>query len=317
MNSVGTPILWFNFAIMITGSLLIDIFLQNYLKKKKIIVQQDIICIFVGIILTLLFSLWLHFYLKETISLTFANQQVMNFLTGYVLEKALVVDNVFVWLMLFNYFSISIKMQHKILIYGIFGVVVLRIIIIFTGSWLFLYCHWIFYLFGIFLCFSGIKLFLLKEYNQSFDKIPIIRWLSAHLPMTTILHGDSFFVRQQGTIFVTPLIMVLILVGISDIIFALDSIPAIFSITTDTFIVLTSNLFALLGLRATYFVLSNISKKFFFTIKYGLSVILIFIGIKMLLIDILYITTTTSLIIIMVVLLLTMYVNYFLCRYKK
>lgn len=316
MHSVGTPVLWVIFTIVIAVMLLIDISLQGKHKGREITVRQAITWSLIWISLALLFALGLWFYFKQTTSLTIANRQTMAFLTGYLLEKALAVDNVFVWLMLFNYFSIPVNLQRRVLIYGVLGAIVLRTIMIFTGSWLVSQFHWILYLFGIFLLFTGIKMFFVKENDQSIDKKPLVKWLGSHLRMTNTLHGECFFIRQQGILLATPLIMVLILVEISDIIFAVDSIPAIFAVTTDPFIVLTSNLFAILGLRAMYFVLSGIAEKFSM-LKYGLSIILIFIGIKMLLMDIFHILTAVSLSIVAGILTLTMLINLIVNKYKK
>lgn len=316
MHTVGTPVLWAIFTIVIAVMLLIDISLQGKHKGREITVRQAITWSLIWISLALLFALGLWFYFKQTTSLTIANRQTMAFLTGYLLEKALAVDNVFVWLMLFNYFSIPVNLQRRVLIYGVLGAIVLRTIMIFTGSWLVSEFHWILYLFGIFLLFTGIKMFFVKENDQSIDKKPLVKWLGSHLRMTNTLHDERFFIRQQGILLATPLIMVLILVEISDIIFAVDSIPAIFAVTTDPFIVLTSNLFAILGLRAMYFVLSGIAEKFSM-LKYGLSIILIFIGIKMLLMDVFHIPTAVSLTIVAAILTLTMFINHIFNKYKK
>ncbi|HGJ5881965.1 TerC family protein [Arsenophonus sp.] len=316
MHSVGTTVLWAIFTVVIAIMLLIDISLQGKHPGREITVRQAIVWSFIWISLALLFALGLWFYFKQTTSLTIANRQTMAFLTGYLLEKALAVDNVFVWLMLFNYFSIPVNLKCRVLIYGVLGAIVLRTIMIFTGSWLVSQFHWVLYLFGIFLLFTGIKMFFVKENDQSIDKKPLVKWVGSHLRMTDTLHGERFFIRQQGILFATPLIMVLILVEISDIIFAVDSIPAIFAVTTDPFIVLTSNLFAILGLRAMYFVLSGIAEKFSM-LKYGLSIILIFIGIKMLLMDIFHIPTAVSLSIVAAILTLTMFINHIVNKCKK
>ncbi|SPP31914.1 Inner membrane protein alx [Arsenophonus endosymbiont of Aleurodicus floccissimus] len=316
MHSVGTPVLWAIFTVVIAIMLLIDISLQGKHPGREITVRQAVVWSFIWISLALLFALGLWFYFKQTTILMIANRQTMVFLTGYLLEKALAVDNVFVWLMLFNYFSIPVNLQRRVLIYGVLGAIVLRTIMIFTGSWLVSQFHWILYLFGIFLLFTGIKMFFVKENDQSIDKKPLVKWIGSHLRMTDTLHGERFFIRQQGILFPTPLIMLLILVEISDIIFAVDSIPAIFAVTTDPFIVLTSNLFAILGLRAMYFVLSGIAEKFSM-LKYGLSIILIFIGIKMLLMDIFYIPTAVSLSIVAGILTLTIFINHIVNKYKK
>ncbi|MGP1947238.1 MAG: TerC family protein [Arsenophonus sp. NC-PG7-MAG3] len=315
MHSVGTPLLWAIFTVVIVVMLLIDIFLQGKHREREVTVRQSVVWTLIWISLALLFALGLWFYFNQMTSLRIANRQIMAFLTGYLLEKALAIDNVFVWLMLFNYFSIPINLQRRVLIYGVLGAIVLRTIMIFTGSWLVSQFHWILYLFGIFLLFTGIKIFFVKENDQLINKKPLVKWVSSHLRMINTLHHEHFFIRQQGILFATPLVIVLILVEISDIIFAVDSIPAIFAVTTDPFIVLTSNLFAILGLRAMYFVLSGIAKKFFM-LKYGLSIILIFIGIKMILMDIFYIPTVISLSIIAGILTLIMFINYIVNKQK-
>lgn len=316
MHSVGTPVLWAIFTIVIVTMLLIDISLQGKHPGREITVRQAVVWSFIWISLALLFALGLWFYFKQTTSLTIANRQTMAFLTGYLLEKALAVDNVFVWLMLFNYFAIPVNLQRRVLIYGVLGAIVLRTIMIFTGSWLVSQFHWVLYIFGIFLLFTGIKMFFVKENDQSIDRKPLVKWVGSHLRMTDTLHGERFFIRQQGILFATPLIIVLILVEISDIIFAVDSIPAIFAVTTDPFIVSTSNLFAISGLRAMCFVLSGIAEKFSM-LKYGLSIILIFIGIKMLLMDIFHIPTAVSLSIVAGILTLTMFINHIVNKCKK
>ncbi|MGP1923705.1 MAG: TerC/Alx family metal homeostasis membrane protein [Arsenophonus sp. NEOnobi-MAG3] len=316
MHSVGTPLLWAIFTIVIAIMLLIDIFLQGKHWKREIIVRQAVVWTLIWICLALLFALGLWFYFKQTSSLMIANHQIMAFLTGYLVEKALAIDNVFVWLILFNYFLIPVNLQRRVIIYGVFGAIVLRTIMIFTGSWLVSQFYWILYLFGIFLLFTGIKMFFFKEHDLSIDKKPFVKCVASHLRMTNTLYGERFFIRKQGILFATPLSMVLILVEISDIIFAVDSIPAIFAVTTDPFIVLTSNLFAILGLRAIYFVLSGIAEKFSI-LKHGLSIILIFIGIKMLLMDIFYIPTAMSLSIIAGILILTIFINHIVNKCKK
>ncbi|MGP1931512.1 MAG: TerC/Alx family metal homeostasis membrane protein, partial [Arsenophonus sp. ET-DL12-MAG3] len=282
----------------------------------EITIKQAILWSVIWITLSLLFALGLWFYFKYTTNIDIANKQVIDFLTSYFLEKILSIDNIFVWLMLFNYFSIPIKLQHRVLIYGVLSAIVLRTIMIFIGGWLVSRFIWIVYLFAIFMLFNAIKIFFIKEYDQSIDKKPLIKYVSSYLQMTNTLYGECFFIRQQGVLFATPLILVLILIEISDIIFALDSIPAVFSITMDLFIILTSNLFAIIGLRSMYFVLSGIIEKFSM-IKYGVSIILIFISIKMLLINIFYIPTIISFSIIAGTLPITMLFNYIMNKYKK
>ncbi|WMY96463.1 MAG: TerC/Alx family metal homeostasis membrane protein [Arsenophonus sp.] len=313
MSSIGTPLLWWVFVVFISIMFFIDFFLQNKNKHKKIKLKKAIIWSVMWIQIVFLFALCLWFYLKKNTNLAIANHYVMDFLTSYLLEKVLAIDNLFVWMMIFSYFSIPIYLQHKVLLYGIFCAIFLRSIMIFTGTWLITKFYWIVYFFGIFLIFSGIKIFSVTENIKTITQQPLLKWIKSHLRITNILYGENFFVRQKGILFGTPLILVLILVEISDIIFAFDSIPAVFSVTMDPFIVFTSNLFAILGLRVMYFVLLNIARKFIF-FKYGISFILIFIGIKMLFVNIFHISTSISLSIIIGILLITLLINYIMIK---
>jgi TerC family integral membrane protein len=237
-----------------------------------------------------------------------ADKQALAFLTGYLIEKALAVDNVFVWLMLFSYFSVPASLQRRVLVYGVLGAIVLRTGMIFAGSWLVAEFSWILYLFGAFLLFTGIKMAIAKEDDGAIGDKPLVRWLRGHLRMTDELSGEKFFIRRNGLLYATPLVLVLIMVELSDVIFAVDSIPAIFAVTTDPFIVLTSNLFAILGLRAMYFLLANVAERFSM-LKYGLAVILIFIGAKMLLLDVIHIPVGISLGVVASILALTLIIN--------
>jgi TerC family integral membrane protein len=210
--------------------------------------------------------------------------------------------------MLFSYFAVPANLQRRVLIYGVLGAIVLRTIMIFAGSWLVSQFQWLLYLFGAFLLFTGIKMALAKEDDSAIGDKPLVKWLRSRLRMTDSLEGERFFVRRNGILFATPLVLVLILVELSDVIFAVDSIPAIFAVTTDPFIVLTSNLFAIMGLRAMYFLLANVAERFSM-LKYGLSVILVFIGIKMLIIDFFHIPIGISLGVVAGILTLTLLIN--------
>ncbi|MCA6221385.1 TerC family protein [Photorhabdus antumapuensis] len=315
MNSVGSPILWGSFAVLMTIMLLLDLSLQGRKKEQAMSFCQAAVWSVIWVSLSLLFALGLWWYCRETVGGAVANSQVMAFLTGYLLEKALAVDNVFVWLMLFSYFAIPANLQRRVLIYGVLGAIVLRTVMIFAGSWLVSQFSWILYLFGIFLLVTGVKMALAKEDDSPIGDKPFIRWLRAHIRITDNLHGERFFVKEKGLLYATPLILVLILVEISDVIFAVDSIPAIFAVTTDPFIVLTSNLFAILGLRAMYFLLAGVAEKFTM-LKYGLSVILVFIGIKMLIMDFYHIPIGGSLGAVASILAVTMIINVWVNKYK-
>ncbi|MGQ7713481.1 TerC family protein [Serratia sp. IR-2025] len=308
MNSVGTPWLWGSFAAVIVVMLAIDLLLQGRKGVHTMTLKQAASWSLVWVSLSLLFNFGFWYYLNETAGRAVADTQALAFLTGYLIEKALAVDNVFVWLMLFSYFAVPANLQRRVLIYGVLGAIVLRTIMIFAGSWLVSQFQWLLYLFGAFLLFTGIKMALAKEDDSAIGDKPLVKWLRSHLRMTDNLEGERFFVRRNGILFATPLVLVLILVELSDVIFAVDSIPVIFAVTTDPFIVLTSNLFAIMGLRAMYFLLANVAERFSM-LKYGLSVILVFIGIKMLIIDFFHIPIGVSLGVVAGILTLTLLIN--------
>lgn len=310
MQSVGTPLLWGSFAVIVIIMLAIDLFLQGRRGAQTMSMKQAALWSLLWITLSLLFAAGFWWYLDDNMGREVANTQTLAFLTGYVLEKALAVDNVFVWLMLFSYFAVPAAIQRRVLIYGILGAIVLRTIMIFAGSWLVSEFSWILYVFGAFLIFTGIKMGMeggSEEESNVGDK-PVVRWLRGHLQMTETMEGEKFFVRRNGVLFATPLLLVLIMVELSDVIFAVDSIPAIFAVTTDPFIVLTSNLFAILGLRAMYFLLANVAERFHM-LKYGLAVVLVFIGVKMLIVDFYHIPVSISLATVGSILAVTLLVN--------
>ncbi|MGV3345968.1 TerC family protein [Enterobacteriaceae bacterium LUAb1] len=309
MNTVGTPLLWGGFAAIVIAMLAIDLFFQGRRGAHSMSLKQAVAWSLLWISLALLFSAALWWHLAATESRDIANTQTLAFLTGYLIEKALAVDNVFVWLMLFSYFAIPVALQRRVLIYGVLGAIVLRTIMIFVGSWLVTQFSWILYLFGAFLLVTGLKMALAKTDNNAPGNNPLIRWLRRHMRITDTLENEHFFVRKNGLLFATPLLMVLIMVEISDVIFAVDSIPAIFAVTTDPFIVLTSNLFAILGLRAMYFMLASVAARFSM-LKYGLAVIMIFIGVKMLIVDIFHIPVAISLGVIAGILISTLLINH-------
>ncbi|WP_447716678.1 TerC family protein [Pluralibacter gergoviae] len=308
MNSVGNPLLWGGFAVVVAIMLAIDLLLQGRRGAQTMTMKQAAGWSIVWVTLSLLFNLAFWWYLSATQGRAVADPQAMAFLTGYLIEKALAVDNVFVWLMLFSYFAVPAALQRRVLVYGVLGAIVLRTIMIFSGSWLIAQFDWLLYLFGAFLLFTGVKMALAKEDEGDIGDKPMIRWLRSRLRMTDKIENERFFVRRSGLLYATPLLLVLILVELSDVIFAVDSIPAIFAVTTDPFIVLTSNLFAILGLRAMYFLLAGVAERFSM-LKYGLSVILVFIGVKMLIVDFYHIPVAISLGVVFGILVLTLLIN--------
>ncbi|CQB96035.1 inner membrane protein alx [Salmonella enterica subsp. enterica serovar Typhimurium str. DT104] len=308
MNTVGTPLLWGGFAVVVVIMLSIDLLLQGRRGAHAMSMKQAAGWSILWVTLSLLFNAAFWWYLAETQGREVADPQALAFLTGYLIEKSLAVDNVFVWLMLFSYFSVPPALQRRVLVYGVLGAIVLRTIMIFAGTWLITQFEWLLYVFGAFLLFTGVKMALAKEDESGIGEKPMVRSLRGHLRMTDTIENEHFFVRKNGLLYATPLLLVLIMVEFSDVIFAVDSIPALFAVTTDPFIVLTSNLFAILGLRAMYFLLSGVAERFSM-LKYGLAVILVFIGIKMLIVDFYHIPIAISLGVVFGILTITLVIN--------
>jgi tellurite resistance protein TerC len=229
--------------------------------------------------LALIFNGIFYFYTTDKFGTETGTRLSLEFLTGYIVEKSLSVDNIFVFVMVFAYFAIPAKYQHRVLFYGIIGALIFRAIFIAAGSWLMQF-QWIIYLFGAFLIITGIKLMFGPEKEVEPEKNFLIRIFKGFVPVTPNLHGQKFFTRENGRLFATPLFIALLFLELTDIIFAVDSVPAIFALTNEPMIVFTSNIFAILGLRAMYFMLAGAVDKFHL-LKYGLSVVLVFVGLKM------------------------------------
>ena len=224
----------------------------------------------------------------------FAKDKTMEFFTGYLIEKSLSVDNIFVFLMIFSFFAVPPEYQRRVLLYGVLGAIIMRAIMIFAGVALVTKFHWLMYVFGGFLLLTGLKMLFMADKESDLNNNPLLKWLRSHLRITNEFHEEKFTVRINGVLWFTPLFLVLLMVEFSDLIFAVDSIPAIFAITTDPFIVFTSNIFAIMGLRALYFLLADWNERFHL-LKYGLAIVLLFVGTKMLLLDIYKIPTNVSL----------------------
>ncbi len=222
MNTVGTPLLWGGFAVVVTIMLAIDLLLQGRRGAHAMTMKQAAAWSLVWVTLSLLFNAAFWWYLVQTEGRAVADPQALAFLTGYLIEKSLAVDNVFVWLMLFSYFSVPAALQRRVLVYGVLGAIVLRTIMIFTGSWLISQFDWILYIFGAFLLFTGVKMALAHEDESGIGDKPLVRWLRGHLRMTDTIDNEHFFVRKNGLLYATPLMLVLILVELSDVIFAVE-----------------------------------------------------------------------------------------------
>jgi tellurite resistance protein TerC len=301
MESIGSPGLWIAFAIIVAIMLAVDLFVVGGGRQHRVGVREALIWSIVWICISLAFAAGLWVYLDGLHGREVATNTALEYLTGYVIEKSLAVDNVFVWLMLFSFFGIPMELQKRVLLYGVLGAIIMRTVMIFAGAWLISQFHWILYVFGAFLLITGIKMYWAADTEPDLENNAAIRWLRGHMNITRELHGERFFVMKEGVRYATPLFLALVLVEISDLIFAVDSIPAIFAITTDPFVVLTSNVFAILGLRSMYFLLADAADRFSL-LKYGLAVVLMFIGVKMMLIDVYKIPVGFSLAVVAVIL---------------
>ena len=300
MESVGSLGLWAGFSLIVLVMLAIDLFVVGGGKQHRVSFKEAAVWSVIWISITLLFAGGLWWMLDGSLGREVANTKALEFITGYLIEKALAVDNVFIWLMLFSYFAVPPELQKRVLLYGVLGAIVMRTIMIFAGAWLITQFHWILYLFGAFLLLTGVKMYWFADEKPDLENNRLVKWLRSHMNISTEFHGQQFFVWKNGVRYATPLFLALVLVEVSDLIFAVDSIPAIFAITTDPFIVLTSNIFAILGLRAMYFLLAGVADRFSL-LKYGLAVVLMFIGVKMLLIDIYKIPVGFSLAVVAVI----------------
>ena len=298
METIGTWWMWAAFAGIVLVMLAIDLFVVGGGKEHRVSFKEAATWSGIWVAVSMAFAAALWTYLDASASRELANAKTLEFITGYLIEKSLAVDNVFVWLILFSFFSIPLELQKRVLILGVLGAIVMRTVMIFAGVWLITQFHWLLYVFGAFLLVTGVKMWLFAEAKPDLANNPVIKWLRGHLRVTDTLEGERFIVRRleagKWVTYVTPLLLVLVLVELSDLIFAVDSIPAIFAITTDPFIVLTSNVFAILGLRAMYFLLADMADRFSL-LKYGLAIVLMFIGVKMLLIDLFKIPVLVSL----------------------
>jgi len=305
METIGTLWLYLVFFAIVAVMLIIDFVGFKHQHGQEVKVRTAAYWSIAWVSVATLFGGGLWLYLEQTAGTAIANAKVMEYFAGYLLEKSLAIDNVFVWLMIFAAFAIPPALQRKLLLYGVLGAIVLRTIFIFIGAWFVQEFSWILYIFGAFLVYTGFK-FLRGQHEEdsNIEDMAILKWLRKHMRITPQLQGDKFFVRQNGLLWATPLFLVLILVEASDVIFAVDSIPAIFAVTTDPFIVLTANLMAILGLRAMFFLLSGAASKMHY-LPYGLGIILVFIGFKMLMLDMFHMPIWISLSFIVIVLTVT------------
>jgi len=295
MQTIAPLWLWATFIAIVIGSLFIDFVVLKKQGAHEIGAKEALNWSLVWIALSFLFNGLFWWAVKDsTGSNAIATEKSLEFLTGYLIEKSLAVDNIFVFLLIFTYFAVPPAFQKRVLMIGIIGAIVLRTVMILVGGWLLAEFHWVLYVFGAFLILTGIKMWWAAGKEPDLDDNPALKLLRRVLPVSKNFDGEKFWTVENGKKIATPLLMVICLVALTDVIFAVDSIPAIFAITSDPFIVLTSNVFAILGLRAMYFLLASVAAKFHL-LNYGLAVILVFIGGKMCLIDVVKIPVWASL----------------------
>lgn len=314
--TAGNPIIWAIFGIIILVALLFDLFLLKGSQPTAMRIRTALSWSIFWIVLALLFNFGLWVFLNKTTHSTFANLSALNFMTGYLIEKALSVDNLFVFLMIFSTFNIPPHLQRRVLLFGVFGAIIMRLIMIIVGVGLIQKFSWILYIFGLFLLVTGFKMFLSSAPKNAMSQSKILLFLKRHVRVTPSFEGEKFFVRQNKLLYATPLFLALILIEISDLIFATDSIPAIFAITQDPFIIVTSNIFAILGLRALYFLLAGMLERFHY-LRYGLALILCLIGVKLLLNEHYHLSPVYTLIMITIILTGSVIASLFFPALKK
>ena len=276
VESIGSPLLWGGFAAFVIAVLALDLGVFHR-KAHAVTLREAATWSVVWVTLALVFNAVVWFWLGPT--------KALEFTTGYVIEEALSVDNIFVFLVLFTFFKVPPAFQHRVLFWGILGAIVMRALFIFAGATLLARFHWVIYLFGGILVVTGIRLFAQRDEEPDPERNPVLRLFRRFVPTVSEYHGQRFTVVKNGRRFATPLLAVLVAVEATDLIFAIDSIPAVFAVTQDPFIVYTSNIFAILGLRAMYFLLAGVMDRFRY-LKHGLATVLVFVGVKMLIAEV-------------------------------
>ncbi|MES2591611.1 MAG: TerC family protein [Bacteroidota bacterium] len=292
---IGNVWLWIGFNMFVVLMLALDLGIFHR-KAHEVKIKEALVWTGVWIFLALLFNAGIFYF--------FGKEKAVSFLTGYLIEKSLSIDNIFVFILIFSYFNVPVQYQHKVLFWGIFGALLMRIIFIFAGLELINNFHWVVYIFGGFLIYTGFKMLFHSNNQLNPDKNPVLKLFKRFFPVTDHYHGSNFFIKQDTKTIATRLFLVLLLIEVTDLIFAVDSIPAILAISDDPFIVYTSNVFAILGLRSLYFAFAGINQYFRY-LKFGVAAILIFVGVKMCIADFYKISITASLLIIIAALLIS------------
>jgi tellurite resistance protein TerC len=284
LSSVVTPAFWAGFILFVLAMLALDLYVLGGKSAHKVSAREALGWTLAWVTLALTFNALLWWWLDGSLGREIANAKALEFLTGYLIELSLSVDNIFVFIMIFTFFAVPAEYQRRVLIYGVLGAIILRATMILAGAVLVTKFHWVLYLFGLFLVITGVKMLIFADKQADLEQNPVLHWMRGHLRITKEYHGEKFWLMRDGVRWFTPMFLVLVLIETSDVIFAVDSIPAIFAITTDPFIVFTSNIFAIMGLRAMYFLLADMADRFHL-LKYGLALVLVFVGSKMLIAD--------------------------------
>ena len=284
LQTIATWWMWAGFGVFVIAMLALDLLMLGKKGAHKVGAKEALTWSLIWFATALLFGAGLWVWLDHSAGRAVADTKVMEYLTGYLLEKTLAMDNIFVFVMIFSYFAVPLQYQKRVLVYGVLGAIILRALMILLGAWLIAQFHWVLYIFGAFLLITGIKMLIFADSEPNLAKNPLLKWLKNHIRVTDEYHDDKFWVNIKGVRWFTPMFLVLVLIEFSDVIFAMDSIPAIFAITSDPFIVFTSNIFAILGLRALYFLLADMAERFHL-LKYGLAIVLVFVGVKMLIVE--------------------------------
>jgi tellurite resistance protein TerC len=314
--TIGEPWMWASFIAFIVCMLALDLFVFGGRKAHRVSPREALSWVIAWSGLALAFAGLLWWYLNDTFGAQVAQRKTLEFLTGYLIEQSLSIDNMFVFVMIFGYFAVPPELQRRVLLYGVLGAIVMRTLMIFAGVWLVSQFAWLLYVFGAFLLITGIKMLIFADQQPDLAKNPILRWLRSHLRVTDGFHGERFFVVLNGVRWATPMFLVMVLIEASDLVFAVDSIPAIFAVTTDPFIVFTSNIFAIMGLRALYFLLADMAERFHL-LKYGLAIVLVFIGGKMLVMPWFHVPIQWSLALVAGIILASVLLSLFLGREKR
>lgn len=281
VETFATLPMWAGFVGFVLLVLALDLYAFGGRRAHRVSSREAMCWVLAWMTLATLFGGLMWWYVDAALGRAVAHQKTLEFFTGYLIELSLSVDNMFVFSLIFTYFAVPLELQRRVLLYGVLGAIVMRVSMILAGVWLLSQFTWLFYVLGAFLVFTGLKMLFTAGRQPDISRNPLVRFLRSAMRITKDYHGQSFFVRIDGLRYATPMFVVLVMIEATDVVFAVDSIPAIFAVTTDPFIVFTSNIFAIMGLRALYFLLADMVARFHY-LKYGLATVLVIIGGKML-----------------------------------